>query len=102
MEAIARTFKPLWCTKWGFEVKDMENHIVLFVFAKESDANRVLMSEPWSYNKYLISLQKMDKNVSIKDLIFTKTLFWVQIHNLPLGDMNPSAACAIGSNIGMV
>ena len=43
MEAIARTFKPLWCTKRGFEVKDMENHIVLFVFAKESDADRVLM-----------------------------------------------------------
>ena len=102
MEAIARTFKPLWCTKRGFEVKDMENHIVLFVFAKESDANRVLMREPWSYNKYLISLQKMDKNVSIKDLIFTKTLFWVQIHDLPLGDMNPSAAYAIGSNIGVV
>ena len=52
--------------------------------------------------KYLISLQKMDKNVSIKDLIFTKTLFWVQIHDLPLGDMNLSAACAIGSSIGVV
>ena len=52
--------------------------------------------------KYLISLQKMDKNVSIKDLIFTKTLFWVQIHDLPLGDMNSSATCAIGSNIGVV
>ena len=46
MGAIARTFKPLWCTKWGFEVKDMENHIVLFVFAKVSDANRVLIREP--------------------------------------------------------
>ena len=45
MEAIARTFKPLWRSKKGFEVKDMGNHIVLFVFVKESNANRILMGE---------------------------------------------------------
>lgn len=32
MEAIARTFKHLWQTKKGFEVKDMGNHVVLFFF----------------------------------------------------------------------
>ena len=74
MEAIAHTFKPLWRTKKGFEMKDIGKHIVLFVFAEESDADRV-MGEPWGYNKHLISLQKMDKNVLIKDLAFTKTLF---------------------------
>ena len=102
MEAIARTFKPLWRSKKGFEVKDMGNHIVLFVFVKESNANRILMGESWSYNKHLISLQKMDKNVSVKDLAFTKTLFWVQIHDLPLGDINPTVACEIGSSIGSI
>ena len=30
IEAVARTFKPLWRTKLGFEVKDVGNHIVLF------------------------------------------------------------------------
>ena len=81
----------------------MGNHIVLFfVFVEEFDIDRVLMGELWSFDKCLISLQKMDKNVPIKDLTFTKTLFWVQIHDLPLGDMNPSATCAIGSNISVV
>ena len=46
MEAIARTFKPLWHTKLGFEVKDVGNHIVLFVFGDEVDTERVLMGEP--------------------------------------------------------
>ena len=80
----------------------MGNHIVFFVFVEESDTDKVLMGELSSYDKYLISLQKMDKNVLVKDLAFTKTLFWVQIHDLPLGDMNLSAACAIGSSIGVV
>ena len=86
MKAIARTFKPPWRTKKGFEVKDMGNHIVLFVFVEEFDANRVLIGESWSYDKHLISLQKMDKNVPVENLAFTKTLFWVQIHDFPLGD----------------
>ena len=56
MEAIARTFKPLWQTKLGFEVKDVGNHTILFVFGDEVDANRVLMGEPRNYNKHLVSL----------------------------------------------
>ena len=43
MEAIARTFKQLWATKKGFEVKDMGNHVVLFVFSDKTDADKVLL-----------------------------------------------------------
>lgn len=32
MEAITRTFKSLWHTKKGFQVLDMGNHRVLFLF----------------------------------------------------------------------
>ena len=42
MEAIARTFKLLWHTKKGFEVRDMGDHKVLFVFSEASDVDRVL------------------------------------------------------------
>ena len=43
MEAIAWYFKLLWHTKKGFEVRDMGNHRVLFVF---SEVERVLLGEP--------------------------------------------------------
>ena len=46
MEAIARTFKLLWHVKKGFEVKDIGNHYVLFVFMEESDVDKVLVGEP--------------------------------------------------------
>lgn len=46
MKAVARTFKPLWHTKLGFEAKDVGNHIILFVFGDEVDAERVLIGEP--------------------------------------------------------
>ena len=75
MEAIARTFKPLWLRKKGFEIKDMGKNIVLSVFSDKSNANRVLLGEPWSYDKYLVSLRRMEKNGAVKDLVFDRTSF---------------------------
>lgn len=75
MEAIARTFKHLWQTKKGFEVKDMGNHVVLFFFLDGSDVDRVLLGEPWSYNKYLVSLCRLEKNVAVRDLVLIERPF---------------------------
>ena len=77
MEAVMRTFKQLWSTKKGFEVKDMGNHVVLFVFSNKTDVDRVLLGEPWSYDKYLVSLCRLEKNGAVKDLVFDRTAFWV-------------------------
>ena len=102
MEAIARTFKQLWSTKKGFEVKDMGNHVVLFVFSDKTDANKVLLGEPWSYDKYLVSLCRLEKNSAVKDLVFDRTAFWVQLHDIPVSDMTPEAAAEIGKVCGDV
>ena len=88
MEAIARTFKQLWQTKKSFEIKDMGNHVVLFVFSDKMDADKVLfvfsdkmdadkvlLGEPWSYDKHLVALRRMEKKVAVKDLVFDQTFF---------------------------
>ena len=59
MEAIARTFKLLWHTKKGFEVRDMGDHRVLFIFTKDSDVDKVLAGEPWSFDKNLVALKRV-------------------------------------------
>ena len=102
MEAIARTFKQLWATKKGFEVKDMGNHVVLFVFSDKTDADKVLLGEPWSYDKYLVSLRRLEKNGAVKDLVFDRTAFWIQLHDIPICDMTPEAAAEIGKVCGEV
>ena len=57
------------------------------------------MGEPLSYDKHLFSLRRLEQSVTVKDLEFNRTLFWVQLHDLPIGDMNPRAACEIGGII---
>lgn len=55
-----------------------------------------------TYDKHLVSMRCMENNVPIKDLAFNRMLFWVQLHDLPLGDMKSRSACEIGKIIGKV
>ena len=71
-------------------------------FGDEIDVERVLKGEPWNYDKHLVSLRCLEKNVPMKDLEFNWTLFWVQLHDLPLDDMNPQSTCEICKIIGEV
>ncbi|KAK7824705.1 hypothetical protein CFP56_034076 [Quercus suber] len=42
IEAVAKTFRPLWCTKRGFNVTVGGENILLFAFELEVDAERVV------------------------------------------------------------
>lgn len=77
MEAIAKTFKLLWRTIKGFEIRDMGNHMMLFVFPDATDIDRVLQGEPWTFDKHLVALKKMEKSEVIRELDFSRTSFWV-------------------------
>lgn len=55
----------MWRTKKGFEVWDMGNHRVLFVFTSEEDVDRDMQGEPWSFDKHLVALKRVEKNSPI-------------------------------------
>ena len=86
MEVVARTFKLLWHTEKGFEVRDMGNHRVLFLFSEESDIDRVVASEPWTFDKYLVVLKRIQSQSEMKGLEFDSAHFWIQIHDLSCGE----------------
>lgn len=77
MEAIARTFKLLWHVKKGFELRDMGNHCVFFVFMEEFDVDKVLVGEPWSFDKNLVVLKRVLRPVEVKGLNFDRVSFWI-------------------------
>jgi hypothetical protein len=102
VEAVTRTFKPLWRTERGFSVRDMGDNILLFEFEDEADMERVLFSEPWSYDKYLIAFRKVVEDVEIEKVVFDQVTFWVQIHNLPILSLKKEVVEALGRGIGEV
>ena len=102
MEAIARTFKLLWHVKKGIEVRDMGNHCVLFVFMKESDIDKVLAGEPWSFDRNLVALKRVSRPAEVRGLNFDRVSFWIQVHDLPLRSLNMRIASDIVSSAGTV
>ena len=44
---------------YGIITLDMGDHRVLFIFSEQSDVDRVLAGEPWSFNKNLVALKRI-------------------------------------------
>uniref|UniRef100_A0A2N9IBV7 Reverse transcriptase domain-containing protein n=1 Tax=Fagus sylvatica TaxID=28930 RepID=A0A2N9IBV7_FAGSY len=102
IESVVRTFKPLWRAAHGFTARDMGNNMLVFAFEDVSDLERVLQSEPWSYDKHLVSFQRVEADTSISEMDCQWVSFWVQIHNLPVRRMNHETASALGGTLGVV
>ncbi|XP_075645403.1 uncharacterized protein LOC142616429 [Castanea sativa] len=95
MEVIAKTRK-------GFEIKDMGDHRVLFVFSDATDVDRGLMGEPWTFDRHLVVLEKMNSDDAIEEMSFNHTSFWVQVHDLPVRCLSLEVALEIVLVVGKV
>ena len=56
IDAVIRTFSPLWRVVNGFKVRNMGDHILLFVFNNKKEVEKIFSSEPTSFNKHLVVL----------------------------------------------
>ena len=63
---------------------------------------KVLLGEPWSFDRHLVVFQRYDFSTPIEELIFDKAAFWVQIHNLPYSLLTTEVAMRLGESLGVV
>ena len=77
MEAVLRTLKPLWRSVHGFTGRDMGRNRVMFLFTDTVDMERVIANGPWSFDKYLILLKRIDDDQSFSHVVFDSCSFWV-------------------------
>ena len=57
IEAIAKTFSPIWRARNGFKVQKEGDNALLFTFDNKTEMKKVLAAEPWSFDKHLMVLQ---------------------------------------------
>ena len=102
LESVARVLRTVWRTEKNFEVSDVGENKVLFLFQQEEDLDRVLMLSPWSFDKYLLVLHKLEPGEVVSQLKFNKASFWVQIHGLPTMSQTKVVGLRIGESLGRV
>nr|POE69952.1 hypothetical protein CFP56_57753 [Quercus suber] len=102
VDSVARTFRPLWRSSGNFHANDAKNNHVVFTFELEEDVEKVLMGEPWSFDRHLVAFTRYDGSVPVQDLHFDRVSFWVQIHRLPFSHLTEEIAFCLGETIGPV
>ena len=100
IDAIVTTFTPLWCSKNGFKIKNLGNHVVLFTFEGKAKLDSILTNEPWSFNKHLMVLQQYDVVSEVQEMNFILTAFWIQVHGISAKFMNPVVAECLCETVG--
>ena len=75
VDAVARTFKPLWKLIGELKLWDIGENIPLFEFEDNLDLERVLEFEPWSYDKNLVIFQRAHEAKSAPLLEFSHATF---------------------------
>ena len=65
IEAVACTFRNIWNIEKNFEVRDLRENMLLFIFKDEVNLEWVIKQSPWTFNKYLVALQKPNEDKSI-------------------------------------
>ena len=68
----------------GFKIRNLGNNLVLFEFNSLAEVDKILKSQPWSFDKHLVVMQCYLNDTPVKDLAFKKVPFWVQVHDIPI------------------
>nr|POE67212.1 uncharacterized protein CFP56_70475 [Quercus suber] len=66
------------------------------------DAEKVLLREPWSYDRHMLIIQRFNGSRPLKEVEFKHCSFWVQIHDIPFKFMTLEIALEIGETVGSV
>ena len=61
-----------------------------------------MASEPWSFDRYLVVLHRLDTAVLVHEVSFNLVSLWVQVHDIPVSYLNREVAEELCEAIGVV
>ncbi|KAJ4828905.1 hypothetical protein Tsubulata_043907 [Turnera subulata] len=95
-QAVKSHVMKLWRVKGRLDVIHKGFNLFLFVFESEAELQNVFIYAPWSiFNAHLV-VKKWPPHLTWEQVDVGKSCFWVQIHSLPLGQLNESNAKKVG------
>ncbi|XP_031260445.1 uncharacterized protein LOC116118597 [Pistacia vera] len=101
-EAFRSTMSQVWKLEGWIHFTDAGEKLFLLEFQNVTDLQKVLNGRPWSFDRALIAIQRVDSSTPSNASCFTHEPFWVQLHNMPFAAMNDDYGVQLASAIGKV
>ncbi|KAL0345439.1 UNVERIFIED_CONTAM: hypothetical protein Sradi_4375200 [Sesamum radiatum] len=99
-EFIRSTLLSVMNPEKGMTIRDIGNGRLLFKFQHPLDCSRMVEGQPWTFERYLIVLRRVEADKNPETIELNWCPFRVHIHGLPLRRMTAAIAVQIGNRVG--
>ncbi|XP_042973518.1 uncharacterized protein LOC122304969 [Carya illinoinensis] len=101
-EIVSHSMGKIWRISQRAEFQEVAKNTFVLTFATHADKDRILEGRPWLFDNGLFALRQYDSTVQPSQITFESEVFWVQFHNLALGQMTRDYGLLIGQSVGRV
>lgn len=94
--------KKGWGDTEGLVIIDLSPNTFLFNFPNFEIPNRILDEAPWNILEQALILKKWHPQISMHEVEFSHTPYWVQMHGFPLEFFSKDNIVKTGRKLGEV
>ncbi|KAK2994943.1 hypothetical protein RJ640_019332 [Escallonia rubra] len=102
VKAVQTILQKSWNPSKGMTVQHQKENFFCITFNHEWDRKRVLSSGPWSLMNSHVVVRDWPPHLTMEDLDFSQSNFWIRVSGLPPNMMSKTNAEKIGSKVGAV
>ena len=102
LKAAKNILRSAWKIGSDLKIIDVVNGLLQFKFTLESQLRWVWDNGPWSFDNNILALQRWEKGLTVRTVVFKSLPMWVQVWGLPFDLINEEAGLNIGRGLGSV
>ena len=99
--ALKSTLRSAWKIGSDLRIVDVGNDILQFKFSSSYQMEWVEKKGLWNFDNNLLLLCRWKKGMSVANIVFSHSPFWVQVWGVPFELMTEDIARDIGNRIGI-
>lgn len=98
LRAMMGAFPRLWGVADLVGARLVANRQIQFLFRDEQSMLSVLRRGPWSFNEWMVSMQRWSPSITDDDMGYIS--FWVQVRGIPIQYLSTRMVTRIGEEMG--
>ena len=100
LRALKSTLRSAWKLGSNLRIVDVGKIIFQFKFNSKYQMEWVERNGPWNFDNNLLLLCRWRKGLSITNISFTHSPFWIQVWGLPFENMSEEVGRDLGNRLG--